>query len=210
MIEKEAAIAKYVDPRPTKVQINKAYQVNAPRDGICYGVINIKDFGYDGLDCCFKEISSLSICNVALEDCTCHMSGQVSPIGSKVTCPERYAPLLNDGRCQEFMNYEDCQFDGIDCCLDVTFTTACKGHGCACYMDGEFKQSFRELYPNCTVEDAILTNGECDPAANVEECSFDMGDCCMNEGNGYKITVMGGGCHEECFCHETQNLHFTV
>ena len=131
IIEKEAAIAKFVDPRPDKVQVNKVHLSNYgifPRDRICHGIFNLKAFAYDGLDCCFAEISSLSTCNNAIGDCTCHMSGKISPIGGEQKCPERYGPLINDGKCQEFTNHKGCQFDGIDCCLETTLR-ACRDRG---------------------------------------------------------------------------------
>ena len=75
-------------------------------------------------------------------------------------------------------------------------------------MDGEIRPTFREFHPNCTVADELLTNGMCDGVANVEECAYDVGDCCMHEGNDYDINIFDADCYEDCFCHKTQNLHF--
>ena len=136
------------------------------------------------------------------------MDGTIHPMSSgDKDCFEDWQPFINDGICQEVSNQDACSFDGFDCCQDVINDMECWGDGCTCFVTGQIHAHVRRDFTNCTVEASILFNGNCDPEANVEECNWDMGDCCMSIKNGYMV-AKDPTCSEGCICHETQTSHF--
>ena len=144
-----------------------------------------------------------------LQDCVCHVDGTLHPTSTgDGNCFEDWLPFVNDGKCQEFTNHEDCASDGSDCCQEIINDAYCWGEGCTCFLTGQIHMAPR-AFSNCTAEHALLINGNCDPEANVEECNWDMGDCCMNKKNDYRVRK-DPTCIEGCKCHETGTSHFST
>ena len=116
------------------------------------------------------------------------MDGTLHPTSTgDGNCFEDWLPFVNDGKCQEIINHEDCASDGSDCCQEIINDAYCWGEGCTCFLTGQVHITPR-AFSNCTAEHSLLINGNCDPEANVEECNWDMGDCCMNKKNGYLVS----------------------
>ena len=83
-----------------------------------------------------------------------------------------YLILMFDGVCHEFLNNKGCLYDGFDCCYDMINDFECKDKGCECFIDGQVHTNVRNDFPNCTVDQSILFNGECNGEANIQECNL--------------------------------------
>ena len=74
---------------------------------------------------------------------------------------------MGNGFCNDITNYQDCYFDGGDCCGSCVISNYCSE--CVCLDPEAFVTS--TLNP-------LLGNGYCNDEANNENCNFDGGDCC--------------------------------
>ncbi|CAB1104085.1 unnamed protein product [Ectocarpus sp. CCAP 1310/34] len=123
-----------------------------------YSTYDEREYLYDRYldDCAFAS---------DLFDCFCH--------------PEDFS----DGECNYLNNYELCNYDGGDCCeetcIDSTYKCGISGYDC---WDPDQERKTTEVSPDYTYlcNDIWLSDGHCDDDNNVEECSFDGGDCCVD------------------------------
>ncbi len=116
-------------------------------------------------------------------------------------CPEIHSVM--DGLCDQENNIEECAYDGNDCCLseDLMSCVNCNGHGCHCHEtetshcpDGGKKVTGLTSHYNLkstslgepdldkcpeSIFHDLVSDGYCDDEANIEECAFDGGDCCL-------------------------------
>ena len=98
---------------------------------------------------------------------------------NKKDCPN--GELVDDGKCNDKTNNEDCFFDGDDCCGSCPNTELCTQ--CA-YL--------RNLTGN-GYSNPFLGNGICDDETNTLECAYDGLDCCGSNATVDHCT--------ECACH---------
>lgn len=104
---------------------------------------------------------------------------------------------LENGKCNMTFAFEQCEYDGGDCCPYNIYQSVLFGDGkCdggrynteGCLYDFSDCETFNRDYPNCNLDDAllmsassagyILGDGICDGGAyNSEECGFEYGDC---------------------------------
>jgi len=74
-------------------------------------------------------------------------------------CPDERTFLINDGKCDGFLNNAACSYDGSDC------------------------DAFNLEYPGCDVDfPDLVGNGWCSGGNyNTEACQWDGGDCLEEE-----------------------------
>ena len=137
-------------------------------DGFCHDETNIRHCAFDGGDCC----GSCIIKNHCL-NCECL-------VGENDAAPENN-PLVGDGKCQDELNNENCNYDGGDCCGTCVITDYCKE--CQCFA-GNSGNGLSLLY---------IDNGICNDETNKQECNYDGGDCCLSCINTEYCS--------ECKCH---------
>ena len=79
-------------------------------------------------------------------------------------CP--YLELIGDGFCNDEANSENCNYDGGDCCIDIS-TDYCIE--CTCHHED-----------NCVLgyTPSVVGDGFCNDETNTENCNYDGGDCC--------------------------------
>ena len=81
-------------------------------DGVCNMNMNLLDFFFDGGDCCYENVTKhVTIGDIDIEkpcpDCVC------LPSFGYGYCIEDH---LGDGKCQDYNNLPQCDFDQGDCC----------------------------------------------------------------------------------------------
>ena len=79
-----------------------------------------------------------------------------------------------NGQCDSVLNFEECVFDGGDCCESTCFDGVflCGSVGYECKYNGTGDPLF-------ACEDLeLLGDGRCDSTSNDNFCLFDGGDCC--------------------------------
>ncbi len=101
-----------------------------------------------------------------------------------------------DGHCDGENNNQACNYDDGDCCLEWTNCDYCEENSCFCHETN---------LANCLdleqCEEGWLGDHQCDASNNIEECSYDGGDCCQDETNC--VDCEGS----TCMCHETGLSH---
>ena len=76
--------------------------------------------------------------------------------------------MVGNGFCNDETNNPDCNYDGGDCCVVNTNTSACSECGC-------------HLIETCAAGyHPLVGNGLCNDVTNIPECDDDGGDCCSN------------------------------
>lgn len=89
---------------------------------------------------------------------------------------------INDGYCDETLNYPECQHDGGDCCICTCVDSpdyACGINGFACKDPACLDPAILAEFPNCTGNYLLINDGECYAENNNPECGYDGGDCCL-------------------------------
>ncbi len=99
-------------------------------------------------------------------------------------------------------NNPGCDFDSGDCCLESPdCDDYCSEEECFCHVTGR-----SHCHVPCIIPDFLthehFSDGECDGYLNTNECSYDGGDCCLEESNCRH-------CDDRCVCHETGLSHCT-
>lgn len=110
------------------INISKDCDTDLMQNGICEDQNNNYDCGFEFQDCCSQTI----LCPIGNE-CICHLDGQVHPSLIDQNCSMHYYEI-GDGYCDDWLNNERCNFDGMDCCLPIISTTFC--YDCICHLDG--------------------------------------------------------------------------
>ncbi|CAM9103533.1 unnamed protein product [Laminaria digitata] len=174
-------------------------------DGDCDLQNDNEDCDYDGGDCC--ECTCVSTAAF-----TCGENGGFSCLDPSAPCvddddvttlpPNEVVCVDNfiaDGDCDDTNNFEQCGYDGGDCCectcvSTEAFTCGDEGNGgfdCqdpsapiapACVDDDDDDMSASYSYQmsidfSSCVEERI-GDGDCQLQNNNEECGYDGGDCC--------------------------------
>ncbi len=160
-------------------------------DNFCDDNLNIAQCNYDEGDCC--EPHTYANWQIFCTDCQCH--GEASP----VMCLESW---INDGYCDDANNFEECDFDGNDCC------------------QSDANPSWDEFCDECTCKDLVehhhvgdgvaspvacmepwISDGYCDDENNFEECDFDGNDCCQPYGSDlWNKFCTDCQCHQKYIC----------
>ena len=94
-------------------------------------------------------------------------------------CPN--GELVNDGKCNDETNNEDCYFDGDDCCGSCADTELCTQCACLGNLTGN------------GYSHPLLGNGICNDETNTLECAYDGLDCCGSNATIDYCT--------DCTCH---------
>ena len=191
--------ALYNTTLPLKAELEHSY-LNLSGllgDGKCQGPLNIKHFGYDSGDCCMAFMGNNSECNDESLDCACHIDETIRELyQTQSECGVAYT-LVGDGICQGVFNNEACNFDGGDCCLSIIHDD-CFGELCKCNLDNTIHEKLSSKLDGCS-NFGLAINGECNDETNVEECMWDLGQCCKRE--------IIRNCHD-CICHEDNMVHY--
>ena len=91
--------------------------------------------------------------------------------------------LIGDGKCHAVTNTEDCNYDGGDCC-----EATCNHPNCGVFWEYDCQDpSINPYAPACPVNFKQIGDGLCHAAANIPECGYDGGDCCVS-------TCVGAAC----------------
>jgi len=177
---------------PTEAPVNCAVPQWAG-DNFCDDENNNPECGFDGGDCCdntgegWDNYCSLCECLEMPETTEPPMETTEEPMETtEEPMGECAAPQwFGDNYCDDENNTPECGFDGGDCCDNEMegYTNYC--NACECLE-----------YPEYTTEEPIVDGTNCaapqwfgdafcDDENNTEECGFDGGDCCNNEGQGW-------------------------
>ena len=102
-----------------------------------------------------------------------------------------------DGYCDDVNNNEACFFDGGDCCGSNVNTNYC--NECQCLEEGGGGSSGATT-PSGTIGSGgciqgYIGDGFCDDINNNLDCTYDGGDCCLDD------YVYEDYC-DECLCFE--------
>ena len=106
--------------------------------------------------------------------------------------PELGFDMIGDGFCDDFLNNDACWFDLGDCCiLDEDSLAYC--NECECYMATAtipsdwitpLVSSQKPEIISCAalnyIDEKYLGDGYCDDILNHGNCTFDGGDCCLD------------------------------
>ena len=141
---------------------------NLVGDGFCNDEINNLHCAFDGGDCCGTCINK----NYCL-NCDCLAGENDAAPGNN--------HLVGDGKCQDELNNENCNYDGGDCCGTCVITEYC--FDCLCLASDSGNSTHQ-----------YIGNGVCNDETNKLECNFDGGDCCLSCTNKEYCT--------ECKCHD--------
>ncbi len=85
-------------------------------------------------------------------------------------------PMIGDKLCHGFNNNEECNYDGMDCCLPIIDDSLCSDVLCRCHLTGIRHPSYAAY--GCHGDPSMLGDGVCDDDLNSASCAFDQGDCC--------------------------------
>jgi len=165
-------------------------------DSFCDDENNNPECGFDGGDCCDNTGDSwdnyCSLCECLEMPETTEppmetteepwyttedpMETTEEPMGDCAT-PQWFG----DNYCDDENNTPECGFDGGDCCDNEMegYTNYC--NACECL---EYPEPTEEPGTNCAAPH-WFGDAFCDDENNTEECGFDGGDCCNNEGQGW-------------------------
>ncbi len=166
---------------------------NGINDGYCDNEANSQQCNYDGGDCCLQPSKCFSC---GANECNCHETGL-----NQCGCLD--FSEANDGYCDGYNNYAECDYDGGDCCLaSSSCLLTCHGDGCICHETGQLHCA--DTNQLCSL-DSWINDGHCHQYANNEECHFDGGDCCMHPSICLTSCYEGEG--SSCLCHETGLNH---
>ena len=94
------------------------------------------------------------------------LSKQIVPTNHFSDCNN--GELIGDGFCHDETNNADCNYDGGDCCVNIT-TDHCSD--CTCYHQENCIAGFTP---------SSIGDGTCDDGANNDDCYYDGGDCCKS------------------------------
>lgn len=163
-------------------------------DGNCDPENNNPGCDYDGNDCCLEKITN-HFCD---EGCICHLDGTKHP----ATCYDSEFYLkIGDGYCQDFLNIEECYYDGSDCCTNwykpMIIYDECTE--CICHLDGTRHPG---MYTTECTFSSNVGDGVCDDAANNEKCDYDGLDCCLDHIYDYVCN--------KCICHLDGTKHPSI
>jgi len=169
-------------------------------DNFCDDINNNPECEFDGGDCCQEDPAEGW--NNYCEECECLDAPEPTTEAPMECAVPTWA---GDNFCDDENNNPECGFDGGDCCDNT-------GEGwdnycslCECLEMPETTEPPMETTeewwttegPMETTEEPSGTNGDdcaiphwfgdafCDDENNTEECGFDGGDCCNNEGQGW-------------------------
>ncbi len=125
----------------------------------------------------------------------------------------------DNGICNEELNTEECEYDGGDCCLEEANCDNCKGAGCLCHETGLaycsckristllflqtlFESISTDIGAGCPGDvHSFVKDDYCQGEANIEECSYDGGDCCKVQ------SFCPYDCIDSCICNTTGVSH---
>lgn len=102
------------------------YNSNKIGNGMCDDDCNTVGTQYDGFDCCLDFILQ-RVAASTCDECTCHLDMMKHPKGCHFF-------EKGDGKCQDHCNYNEFEFDDLDCCLPYIQDRDC--NYCICHLDG--------------------------------------------------------------------------
>ncbi len=135
-------------------------------NGVCEEELNNEVCCFDGMDC-RKDLAECSI----LVDGQDGESIVIYLDASLDTYLQSCMPFnlaiseFDDGYCDEYLNNEQCQFDGTDCAM----TSVCHRK---CYLSEDESTKIKSGSIALGIR-----NGICEEALMLEQCCFDGGDC---------------------------------
>eukprot|EP00750_Incisomonas_marina_P019313 INCI3285.4.p1 GENE.INCI3285.4~~INCI3285.4.p1 ORF type:complete len:1408 (-),score=217.48 INCI3285.4:617-4840(-) len=137
--------------------------------------------GWDGGDCCLSTCSDSAnyTCGATSPACLDPSASE----NSDPACAARPNSWVGDGYCDSVFPWGDgtdfnsglCGWDGGDCCAS-TCNGTCSGFVFTC-RDPDAEENFGRP-ETCGEPFSWLGDGFCDLIANVQSCSWDLGDCC--------------------------------
>jgi len=148
-------------------------------DGYCDDFMNSEICGFDGGDCC-QESPAPGWDDYCQEcDCLEDFGGEPTTEPPKDDCPDMNEFWWGDNYCDDFMNNEECGFDGGDCCQEspaAGWDDYC--NECEC---NDFGQTTTETpKEDCPDKNEFWWGDDyCDDFMSDENCGFDGGDCCQ-------------------------------
>ncbi|OMJ86545.1 hypothetical protein SteCoe_11896 [Stentor coeruleus] len=194
-------------------------EISMLENGICDEKCNFYDCRYDNNDCgwcaeeCYIEDLINSTCQDVCNNYDCNYDEYACLSFCSELCPLN---LIGDTFCDNDCNNEGCNYDGGDCDCDIGCNTDI-------YYENYCRKVSEEIddpcasskcdykrglcgYCNAGCYAENLGNGICDKACNVEDCSYDFGDCGCNDGCStyYKngVFTYSGSCEKECLVPE--------